>query len=132
MTATPRTANCFRTSRLVAVSAVVAASLLGTFVAVVNAQSGHRARLSADLVQRLGSGDAAATSVIVTGTRQQIDRIAKRHGLLVHKRLDTGAVLDVPAGALAALAADAEVDQISGNLAVQAHDDITNATIGAD
>jgi len=132
MTATPRTANFSRTSRATIASAFAAAILLGIFAADVNAQSGRHARLSSDLVQRLGSGDAHATSVIVTGSQPQIDRIAARNGLTVRKRLQTGAVLDVPAGRLAALAADAEADQVSGNLVVQAHDDITNQTIGAD
>jgi serine protease AprX len=48
------------------------------------------------------------------------------------RTLETGAVLDVPAGALEAVANDSEVDQLSSNHVVQAHMGLTNQTIGAD
>jgi len=111
---------------------LVVAGVVAALPATLNAQSAHRARLSQDLVQRIDAGDTQATSVIVTGSQERIDRIAARLGLRVHKRLESGAVLDVPAGSLAALASDVDADQMSGNLVVQAHEDITNQTIGAD
>jgi serine protease AprX len=48
------------------------------------------------------------------------------------KRLATGAVLEVPAGALAAVAADPNVDQLSSNYAIRSQMAVTNQTIGAD
>src|SRR5262245_54451766 len=105
---TPRTATFLRRTRL-AFAALLTIGAIAAVPAPADAQAKHRARLSRDLEQRLGSGDTAVTSVILTGSQQRIDRIAARNGLRVHKRLQTGAVVDVPAGALAALAADAEV-----------------------
>ena len=65
------------------------------------AQSRRRAHLSEDLQARLRAGDPTDTSVIVTGTQARVDAIAARHGLRIRKRLESGAVLDVPAGRLA-------------------------------
>ena len=48
------------------------------------------------------------------------------------KLLETGAVLDVPAGTLEAVANDSEVDHLSTNYLVEAHMGVTNQTIGAD
>jgi serine protease AprX len=96
------------------------------------AQSQRHARVSRDLEQRLQAGDTEATSVIVAGSRERVERIAARHGLRIGKLLATGAVLDVPAGTLEAVASDTEVDQISSNYQVEAHMAVTNQTIGAD
>ena len=59
-----------------------------------------------------------------------MDEIAARHGLRVAKRLATGAVLEVPAGALTGLANDAAVDQLSSNAVVQSSMAVTNEAIG--
>ncbi|HKE88381.1 MAG TPA: S8 family serine peptidase, partial [Vicinamibacterales bacterium] len=129
MSPTPRTASFLRFTRL-ALAASLSVGVAAAFPAEARAQ--HRARVSRDLAEKLGSGDTAATSVILTGSQQRIDRIAARNGLRIHKRLQTGAVVDVPAGALAALAADVEVEAVSSNQVVEANDDVTNQTIGAD
>ena len=91
-----------------------------------------QARISADLKDRLQAGDNAATSVIVTGTQAQVDAIATRYGLRVRKRLTSGAVLDVPAGRLAGLAADGSLDALSGNYRLRSHMGVTTVAIGAD
>ena len=96
------------------------------------AAQGRHARLSSDLAERLRSGDLQETSVIITATDVLVNTLAERHGLRIRKRLATGAVLDVPAGGLDALAADPEVDQLSSNHAVVAQMDVTNQAIGAD
>jgi serine protease AprX len=101
----------------------------------VEAQDGgpvRRARLSSDLRQRLDAGNPRDESVILTASAARVQRIATRHGLTVKKWLDHGAVLDVPAHALAALAADREVDQLTTNQTLRAQDAVTNETIGAD
>jgi subtilisin family serine protease len=117
-------------SRLTLVALFVPAVLL---VGVDHASAqGRGARLSRDLAARLAAGDTAETSVIVTGTDERVARLAARHGLRITKRLETGAVLEVPAGGLAALAADAEADQISSNQVVSAQMAVTNQSIGAD
>ena len=58
--------------------------------------------------------------------------MATRHGLRISRRLRTGAVMHVPAGKLAALAADADASSLSSNYRVGGHMAVTNATIGAD
>lgn len=93
---------------------------------------GKRARVSADLEAQLQAGDNTDTSVIVTGTKAKVDAIAKRHGLRISKRLKSGAVLNVPAGSLAALTDDSDVDALSGNYRLQAHMGVTTVAIGAD
>ena len=93
---------------------------------------GRRARLSKDLTDRISTGDASDTSVIVTGTQSAVDALASRHGLRISKRLRTGAVLDVPAGSLEAVANDAGVDVLSGNQVLQSNMAVTRIAIGAD
>src|SRR5262245_46532572 len=121
----------FRASRLT-LSCLVGAGLLLATTASAQAQTRRHARVSRDLEQRLQTGDTGATSVIVTGTQARIARIAARHGLRIAKQLETGAVLEVPAGALTEVANDSEVDQLSSNHLVEAHMAVTNQTIGAD
>ncbi len=93
---------------------------------------GRRARVSEDLRNAIDAGDSDASSVIVTGTQARIDAIARRHGLRITKRLTTGALLQVPAGGLASLANDTELDQLSGNTPVRSQMAVTNVAIGAD
>jgi serine protease AprX len=92
----------------------------------------RHARVSDDLVQTIDGGSVERTSVILTATPARINALAARHGLRVRKRLATGALLEVPAGALAALADDADVDQLSGNARLRSQMAVTNVAIGAD
>jgi len=64
------------------------------FGATVDAAT-HQARLSGDLAQRLASGSNDISSVIVSGTPDQIAVLAARYGARVKKTLREGAVLDV-------------------------------------
>lgn len=115
-------------SRLFVVAIALTAALLpGTASA-----QGRRARVSEDLRQAIDAGNTSATSVIVTATPARVNAIARRHGLVVRKQLATGALLDVPAGGLAALADDAELDQLSGNTPMRSQMAVTNVAIGAD
>ena len=113
------------------ISCVVLSGLVLALAASADAQSRH-ARVSRDLELRLQAGDTDATSVIVAGSPERIARIAARHGLRVTKQLETGAVLEVPAGTLGEVANDSEVDSLSSNHLVVAHMAVTNQTIGAD
>src|SRR4051794_30022695 len=74
----------------------------------------HRARLSRDLAERLRDGDGLITRVIITGSRARVEAVAARHGLRIRKWLQNGAALEVPAGFLARVIEDADVDQVSG------------------
>ena len=95
----------FSLSRTLRLALLFSAVALLLSADVASAQ-GRRARLSKDLAERLRAGDAREASVIVTGTDAQVTTLAARHGLRITKRLATGAVVDVPAGALAGLADD--------------------------
>ena len=70
--------------------------------------------------------------VIVPGTQAQVDAVAARHGLTVRKRLKTGAVVEVPGGALESLAADPGVGSLAGNYPMRPQMAVTNTAIGAD
>src|SRR5213080_1543692 len=86
----------FRTS-------LVFGTLLVTAHAAVAAPGGaHRARMSADLQDHLNVG-SQTIEVIVDGDAASIDALAARYNLRVSKRIESGAVLTVNAGQLAAL-----------------------------
>src|SRR5712691_2995975 len=103
------------------------------FISVtVAAAQGRRAHLSDDLQQHLDAGDSTATTVIVSGTPAQVAAIAARHGLRVRRTLTSGAVLDVPAGRLDEVAADADVPQLSGDHVMRGQMAVTDVSIGAD
>ena len=114
-----------------ALSALLASVCLVILPAASSAET-PRARLSADLSDRIEKGDTQPTSVLVTTTQAHVDALAARHGLRVGRRLQSGAVLEVPAGKLAELADDASVGHLSGNQTMRSQMAVTNATIGAD
>src|SRR5215208_1334348 len=91
---------------------------------------GRQARLSEALALRIQSGDFNATTVIFTGTQTRVDDLVARHGLRIKKRLRTGAVLEVPAYRLEALASDPTVDHLSGNPVVRSEMAVTVQSIG--
>src|SRR4051812_34917492 len=107
------------------------AALLLALPLAAGAQS-RRSRLPEDLRAHLRNGDVKASRVIVTGSAERIAAIAARHGVRVRRWLDTGAVIEVPAGELGSLADDNEVDELAADQVVRSHMAITNATIGAD
>ena len=91
----------------------------------------HRARLSADLADHLASG-SQSIDVIVHGDAAQVAAVAARYNLVVARRMKSGAVLRVNAGQLDALQKDADVDHLSGDLAIRSSMATTNVAIGAD
>jgi len=111
--------------------APMAAALLFAAVSGADAQ-GKRAHLSDDLQRHLDAGDATATTVIVSGTSEQVAALAARHGLRVRRALTSGAVVDVPAGRLDELAADTNVPQLSGDHVMRGQMAVTDTATGAD
>ena len=101
-------------------------------LACLDAEAAGRARLSRDLVERLGSVRERAVRVIVSGDDEGIDRLAARHGARVAKRLDGGAVLELAERTLDALSEDPEVAHLSGDVPVRRLMSVTTAAIGAD
>src|SRR5882762_1348377 len=112
-------------------AAVAAGVLLLGGAGAVNAQ-GRRAHLSSDLQQHLDAGDSTTTTVIVSGTSDEIAAVAARHGARVRRLLTSGAVLEIPAGRLEEVAADTDVPQLSGDHVMHGQMAVTDQSIGAD
>ena len=87
--------------------------------------------ISADLAQRLRDGDTVDSSAIVTCAPARCRAIAAKHGFRLKEQFQSGALFDVPAGQLAQLAEDPDVEALSSNYALQAHMDLTNEATGA-
>ena len=106
---------------------------LWLLLVAVPADAGQRrARLSTDLEAHLVSGSAAAVDVIVSGTPDRIERLARRHGLSAKKLLASGAVFSVSPTSLEALSDDGEVDALSGDAVVRSHMAMTTTVTGAE
>jgi serine protease AprX len=125
-----------RRSRLMTAAAFFAAYLCtGAALAAGSDDSGsngHKARLSADLVDHLANG-SQQIDAIVHGTRAACEALAKTYGLVIRKYLTTdGCVFRLTAGQLAALQADDSQDHISGNTRILSSDEVTAEAIGAD
>jgi serine protease AprX len=99
--------------------------------AAAPAQAAHRARLSGDLANHLQAG-TQSIDVIVHGSREAVDALARQYNLSVKKYLRAGAVLHITAGQLAALAADETQDHLSADLPIRSTGDLTAETIEAD
>ena len=120
-------------NRLAKPATLLLSSVAFLLVSVASADAqGHRAHLSADLQKRLDAGDGASSTVILSGTSEQIAAIAARHSLRIRRMLAGGAVVDVPAGVLDALASDGDVPQISGDHVTRGQMSVTDTSIGAD
>jgi serine protease AprX len=98
---------------------LVAALFLGAAVGVGGTGPEHRARLSDDLLDHEAKRSSSRVRVIVRGTRSEIDALARRHGLIVVRRLAQGAVVRANGTELARLAADAALDHVSGDAIVR-------------
>jgi hypothetical protein len=86
-------------------AATLTSAIAFLLVSVTSADAqGRRAHLSADLQKHLDAGDSGPSTVILSGTSDQIAAIAARHSLRIRRLLTSGAVVDVPAGGLDALA----------------------------
>src|SRR5688500_8893251 len=114
LTPAPKTADCLVPKRWLFVSA---AALALTFIVSPLAEAqGRSAKLSRDVQARLAAPGGGRTDVIVDNlSRDAVERLSAKHGARVKRHFSRGAVLDVDAAALAALAADGEVPHISGN-----------------
>jgi serine protease AprX len=93
---------------------VLAAAVFGTHGAAQ-----HRAQLSIDLLKHEARGTVSRERVIVHGTPEEVQAIARRHGIAIAQWLHDGAVLRANSGELRKLAADRAVDHLSGDAIVQ-------------
>ena len=92
----------------------------------------HRARLSADLADRMAGG-SQTIDVIVHGDQLEVEALAKSVNVPVKRFLKRGgAVLRLNAGQLAALQADPSVEHLSSDARIHSVADVTALSIGAD
>src|SRR5216110_431295 len=113
---------------LTSITALVAASAL----TLNGAPAPHRALLSLDLQRHVERRSTARARVIVRGDADTIDAIATRHHLQVLRRLAHSAVLAANSYEMSALAADAAVENLSGDLPVKNWMSISNQSTAAD
>ena len=99
--------------------------------AAAPAAAAHKARLSADLADHVRAG-SPAIDVILHGTPQEMEALARRYNLRVRKLLRSGAVLRVTAGELEALQQDEAVDHLSADIRYRSAADVVAQSIGAD
>ena len=114
---------------------IAAAFTVAAMTAAVPAgAAGHRARLSADLADHLAFG-SPAIDVIVHGTKDEVEALAKKYNVTIKRYLRTGAVLRVTAGQLDALQQDDTQEHLSADVPIYSTSspgDVTMETIGAD
>ena len=83
-----------------------------------SAQSGHRARLSQDLAERIAQRVEASTDVIVSASDAAIDQLVARYGARLKKRIHGGAVLEATGGQIDAISQDTDIDHMAGDATV--------------
>src|SRR5436309_240217 len=98
--------------RLTVVTVLFAASAL----TLRGAPATHRAHLSDDLVRHVARHTKARARVIVRGDQATVDDIAARHHLQVVRHMAHAAVLAANSDEMAELAADAGVENLSGDV----------------
>ncbi len=109
--------------------------LCGVFLigfGVADAARQHRARLSSDLAEHLVHAEADSVDVIVPGTRDQIQALARRHRLRIKRVLRYGAVVEADDSALASFNGDTDVLALSTDATVRPMLGVTTEAVAAD
>jgi len=91
-----------------------------------------RGKLSPPLADHIDALADEPVQIIVDGDADQIDKLTKRHNLMLKRRLRRGGVITVTGGQLDALARDPDVGQISADSVVRPTMAVTSQAIGAD
>ena len=92
----------------------------------------RRARLSADLQLLKSTRPQQKARVIVHGDRALLRALAARHGLRVVRELEHESVLEATGAQVDALAAEAGVDHLSGDVPVHSAMSVSNRSTAAD
>jgi len=111
-------------------AALAVAALLLSLSTAAEAGS-HRASFSSDLLKHFDSGSSVAVDLIISGTPDRLDRLARRHGLVLKKVLSSSAVFTASRAAFDSLAQDEEAGAVSGDAIVHSHMAVTTSTTGA-
>ena len=80
----------------------------------------------------IGGDSGSAIRVILSGSPDEILRLAERHGLKVTRQLSQGGALEVTAEQLEALSRDSEVAHVSQDAIVESSMAVETTSIGAD
>jgi serine protease AprX len=99
---------------------------------VLRGADDHRAHLSGDLLEHQSRRTLARTRVIVHGSDAELSAIAARHHLQIVRRLGGAAVVVANSDEIAQLAADLDVDHLSGDARVRTTMTVSNQSTGAD
>jgi len=118
-----------RTSACVAL--MVAVWLLWAMVGVAIADSprGFRARVAADVAERVARGERSR--LILPGSPDAVQALIERHGLQVERRLRSGAVVSVDQATMASLSADPAVSALAADRPVYSTMSVTTEATGA-
>ena len=118
-----------RTSACVAL--MVAVWLLWAMVGVAIADSprGFRARVAADVADRVARGERS--QLILPGSPDAVQALIERHGLQVERRLRSGAVVSVDQATMASLSADPAVSALAADRPVYSTMSVTTEATGA-
>ncbi len=124
------------TLRFVAVAATLVAvwslGLQGSSPALHVPNGARLAHLSADLTRHQARKTSARERVIVHGTDRDLALLAARHRLKLVKRMRGAAVVLANSAEVSALARDAAVEHLSGDLRVHGVTTISDASTAAD
>jgi serine protease AprX len=107
------------------------AIMFGAPALSLQGSSGHRARLSYDLLAHEARHTSTRVRVIVHGTPDEVQAIAERHHLQIVRQLDASAVFAVNSTELTALASDTSIDHVSPDLRVRLMMSVSNISTGA-
>jgi subtilisin family serine protease len=119
-----------KTSRLKFIGLALIAVLVAPSYGVRGAE--HRAHLSSDLLRHEARGSSARVNVIVPGSADTIERLARQHHVTVVKWLSEGAVLSANSDELHELASDTGIDNLSGDPKVRVGMTVSNKTMLTD
>jgi serine protease AprX len=123
---TPIARRLFRLKLIAVVALIAIAPSIGVRGA------GRRAHLSIDLLQHEAKNSAARVNVIVSGSRDDVERLADAHGVAIVKWLRNGAVVRANSLELTDLAGDVGLLELSGDPLVKPGLAISNQTMAAD
>jgi len=108
------------------------ALIAGSVLTLTGSAQGHRAHLSNELLSHEARQTSGRVRVIVHGTPDETSALAARHHLSLVRQLGDTAVVTVNSAELTELAADADVDHLSGDLRVHLQMSVSNVSTAAD
>jgi len=113
-------------------TAILAALFASSILGVRGTAEPRRAHLSSDLVAHVAKHTKERARVIVRGTSADLEAVAARRGLQIVRYLPGGVVVLANSAEMTELAAEAGVDNLSGDVRVRTSMSISNKSTAAD